>query len=152
MGHDRSSSVYNLCGYLIFIKQRLVRNSTERLQYDKQGFITLDIILNYHTSRDATMQKSAKTKLSDDAKLLLKARRMATRTRAAAACKPCRAKKSKCSDYRPCAQCKSSQPSLCVEKWKFEDQITSGRTWDSLIGNKYLHLHHETDCGSFTYV
>jgi hypothetical protein len=41
----------------------------------------------------------------DDA-LLLRARRMAQRSRAAAACAPCKANKSRCSDYRPCGRCK----------------------------------------------
>ena len=50
---------------------------------------------------------------SEDTKLLLRARRMATRVRAATACKQCKSKKSKCSDYRPCALCKVSRPWLC---------------------------------------
>lgn len=45
----------------------------------------------------------------------MKARRLATRKRAASACKPCKSKKSKCSDYRPCAQCKTAPNVTCVE-------------------------------------
>ena len=40
--------------------------------------------------------------------LLARARRMATRKRAETACLPCKAKKTKCNDYRPCARCLSS--------------------------------------------
>ena len=68
-------------------------------------------------------------KMSSDAKLLLRARRMATRIRAASACKPCKAKKSKCSDYRPCAQCKGSKLSVCdVEEIPAVD--TPNRIWN----------------------
>ncbi len=38
--------------------------------------------------------------------LLLRARRMAQRSRAAAACVSCKESKARCSDYRPCARCK----------------------------------------------
>jgi hypothetical protein len=41
--------------------------------------------------------------------LLQRARRMAKRSRAAAACLPCKASKAKCSDYRPCARCKKGK-------------------------------------------
>jgi hypothetical protein len=52
---------------------------------------------------------------NDDA-LLLKARRMALRTRAAAACMPCKANKARCSDYRPCARCKKAgAESYCID-------------------------------------
>ena len=54
---------------------------------------------------------------------------MATRIRAASACKPCKAKKSKCSDYRPCAQCKGSKLSVCdVEEIPAVD--TPNRIWN----------------------
>ena len=36
---------------------------------------------------------------------LMRARRMATRRRAEAACPPCKSKKARCSDFRPCARC-----------------------------------------------
>ncbi len=70
------------------------------------------------TERSVLKNKCSNMKLSclnEDAKQLLRARRMATRNRAAAACKPCKSRKTKCSDYRPCAQCKTSKPLLCVE-------------------------------------
>ena len=50
----------------------------------------------------------------DDA-LLARARRMATRTRAEAACLPCKFKKAKCNDYRPCKRCLDSGSDLCVD-------------------------------------
>ncbi len=39
---------------------------------------------------------------------LQRARRMAQRSRAAAACLPCKTSKARCSDYRPCARCKKT--------------------------------------------
>ena len=50
----------------------------------------------------------------DDA-LLARARRMATRKRAEAACLPCKLKKAKCNDYRPCKRCLDSGSDLCVD-------------------------------------
>ena len=45
---------------------------------------------------------------------LLKARRIAMRTRASVACSRCKLSKSKCNDYRPCKRCKrSGQQDLC---------------------------------------
>jgi hypothetical protein len=47
---------------------------------------------------------------------LLRARRMALRSRAAMACVPCKARKSKCSDHRPCKRCKSAGGTLnCLD-------------------------------------
>jgi hypothetical protein len=40
-----------------------------------------------------------------DTKILMRARRLATRSRAETACAPCKAKKTKCSDTRPCSKC-----------------------------------------------
>ena len=45
--------------------------------------------------------------------MLLRAQRLAKRTRAAAACLPCKAKKARCSDYRPCARCKRNTTDAC---------------------------------------
>ena len=50
----------------------------------------------------------------DDCALLLRARRMAQRSRAATACLPCKANKSRCSDYRPCARCKKIGTIVCT--------------------------------------
>jgi hypothetical protein len=47
------------------------------------------------------------TRELDDRRRLILARRMVTRTRAGAACAPCKAKKARCSDYRPCARCRN---------------------------------------------
>jgi hypothetical protein len=54
------------------------------------------------------------TTQESDAKQLLKARRLATRKRAVAACQSCRDKKIKCSDYRPCANCNAAPNSVCT--------------------------------------
>ena len=47
---------------------------------------------------------------------LQRARRMAQRSRAAAACLPCKASKTRCNDYRPCARCKKAGiPQQCMD-------------------------------------
>ena len=50
-----------------------------------------------------------------DRRRLILARRMATRTRAGAACTSCKARKSKCSDYRPCARCRDLRLGECCQ-------------------------------------
>ena len=50
-----------------------------------------------------------------DNALLLRARRMATRRRAGVACASCKAKKARCSDYRPCSRCKQSGQNYCLD-------------------------------------
>ncbi len=50
-----------------------------------------------------------------DAELLQRARRMASRSRAASACLPCKARKAKCSDGRPCTRCAGRGLELCVD-------------------------------------
>jgi hypothetical protein len=58
--------------------------------------------------------KSAKTK--EEYRRLLKARRMATRSRSEAACVPCKVRKIKCSDSRPCSRCSSEDPGGCFDR------------------------------------
>ncbi len=61
------------------------------------------------------MQQNALSANGDNA-LLLTARRMAQRSRAPAACLRCKAKKVRCSDYRPCARCsKATPPCMCKD-------------------------------------
>jgi hypothetical protein len=55
------------------------------------------------------------SRLNADSALLYRARRMAKRSRAAAACLPCKTSKSRCSDYRPCARCKKSTALPCMD-------------------------------------
>ena len=55
------------------------------------------------------------SRLNADSALLYRARRMAKRSRAAAACLPCKTSKSRCSDYRPCARCKKSATVVCMD-------------------------------------
>jgi hypothetical protein len=51
--------------------------------------------------------------------LLQRARRMALRSRAAAACLPCKSRKAKCSDCRPCTRCKKAGGALiCIDPLK----------------------------------
>jgi hypothetical protein len=50
-----------------------------------------------------------------DSALLYKARQMAKRSRASAACLLCRTSKIRCSDYRPCARCKKSATEVCID-------------------------------------
>ena len=45
---------------------------------------------------------------------LAKALRIAKRSRAEVACLPCRDRKSKCNDYRPCAGCRGRDPFECT--------------------------------------
>ena len=61
------------------------------------------------------MQHHAESQARADAALLLRARRMAQRSRAAAACLNCKTHKSRCSDYRPCARCKKSGADICMD-------------------------------------
>ncbi len=49
----------------------------------------------------------------EEERQFIRAQRLAKRTRAASACLPCKAKKARCSDYRPCARCKSSLTEIC---------------------------------------
>ncbi len=48
-------------------------------------------------------------------KAIQKARRNALRTRALAACVPCKTSKMKCNDYRPCKRCKEVGGLICLE-------------------------------------
>jgi hypothetical protein len=50
-----------------------------------------------------------------DSALLLRARRLAKRSRAETACQLCKASKLRCSDYRPCARCKKVGAELCTD-------------------------------------
>ena len=56
---------------------------------------------------------------------LVKARRMATRQRAATACLPCKAKKAKCNDYRPCARCSLPGGDNCMDGVAFWTESSS---------------------------
>ena len=60
-------------------------------------------------------QKSSPFGVQSDYAQLMKARRMATRRRAEAACIPCKIRKSRCNDYRPCARCTHSGRRDCVD-------------------------------------
>jgi hypothetical protein len=61
-----------------------------------------------------TKMKERDLRDRQDRRRLILARRMVTRTRAGAACEPCKARKAKCNDYRPCARCRLSRPELCM--------------------------------------
>ena len=52
---------------------------------------------------------------------LIKARRIATRRRAKAACLRCKARKSKCSDFRPCTRCSQERRGDCIENGLFRN-------------------------------
>ena len=51
----------------------------------------------------------------EESKQLIRAQRLAKRTRASAACLPCKSKKAKCNDYRPCARCQRSPGEVCID-------------------------------------
>ena len=55
------------------------------------------------------------SRVEEEYKRLLKARRMAKRTRAVAACIPCKTRKTKCNDSRPCTSCIATRPEACVD-------------------------------------
>ena len=48
-----------------------------------------------------------------DTARLMRARRMANRIRAEKACGPCKAKKTKCNDFRPCTRCLQTDQDAC---------------------------------------
>ena len=50
----------------------------------------------------------------EDTRLLNRARRLAKRSRAEAACLPCKMKKAKCGDIRPCVRCRLSNEAGCI--------------------------------------
>ena len=58
---------------------------------------------------------SAISRTKSDYAQLMKARRLASRNRAEAACLPCKAKKARCSDNRPCSRCLQSIGEECVD-------------------------------------
>ena len=66
------------------------------------------------------------TKSVSDTALLMRARRMATRSRTEKACRPCKAKKSKCSDSRPCASCCKSDPGACMQNYDKKSFFEAG--------------------------
>jgi hypothetical protein len=71
------------------------------------------------------------TKAQEEYRRLLKARRMATRSRTEAACRPCKARKIKCSDFRPCARCRTGRPEACIDDSvpdTAEDESPSGQS------------------------
>ncbi len=52
-----------------------------------------------------------------DRRRLILARRMVTRTRTGAACAPCKSRKTRCSDYRPCARCRNLLIDGCFREY-----------------------------------
>ncbi len=62
-----------------------------------------------------------------------KARRMAKRRRTEAACLPCRKRKSKCNDYRPCAGCCSRNPFACSV---IAGNSNNGGGWDAAASRR----------------
>jgi hypothetical protein len=69
-------------------------------------------------------QHRMQSREEDDAKQLIRAQRLAKRIRASAACLPCKAKKAKCNDYRPCARCQKNPglEDMCIDE---NPEITS---------------------------
>ena len=62
----------------------------------------------------------------------MKARRMATRRRAQSACLPCKARKARCSDFRPCARCSQSRKEDCLN-----DVVIRGGTMSTSMSAVY---------------
>jgi hypothetical protein len=63
-------------------------------------------------------------------KQIARARRIATRTRSVMACLPCKIKKTKCSDLRPCSRCKATNPAQCLDE---DVDVASSQTTNSGI-------------------
>ena len=83
----------------------------------------------------------------DDCALLLRARRMAQRSRAAAACLPCKATKSKCSDFRPCVRCKMLERAcqdLQTDSFAKSEPLTISAGWDERENSSNASLHSDT--------
>ena len=53
---------------------------------------------------------------------------MASRNRTGKACYPCKIRKSKCSDFRPCARCSQTKPEMCWEASGLLDANIHGAT------------------------
>ena len=77
--------------------------------------------------------KSSPVGVKSDYAQLMKARRMATRRRAEAACIPCKIRKSRCNDYRPCARCTHSGRRDCVDG----AELDPVRPTSSLLGGDF---------------
>ena len=81
-----------------------------------------------------------------DDMLLARARRMATRSRAEAACLPCKVKKAKCNDFRPCARCLNSGPRLCMDGRLDRNNSRIQLETPSLPLQDSSQSHEITDC------
>jgi hypothetical protein len=66
------------------------------------------------SSQKTDTQRTISSRVQEEYRRLLKARRMVTRSRSETACRPCKARKSKCSDFRPCARCSAREPDACM--------------------------------------
>ena len=74
----------------------------------------------FSLSKFSTNSQSKLSRTQFEHNQLMKARRMATRRRAQAACLPCKSKKARCSDVRPCARCARTGQEACVESETIE--------------------------------
>jgi hypothetical protein len=71
----------------------------------------------YHSkATNAVPRFTEISRSKSDHEQLMKARRMATRRRAEAACLPCKAKKVRCGNSRPCSRCSLIPGEMCVDK------------------------------------
>ena len=82
----------------------------------------------------ASMPSKSARELEEE-RQFVRAQRLAKRTRAATACVPCKAKKARCSDYRPCARCKRSTTELCVDSEDASPQnmADTNEEWTSAV-------------------
>ena len=85
----------------------------------------------FSLSKFSTNSKPTLSRNQFDYYQLMKARRMATRRRAQAACLPCKSKKARCSDFRPCARCARTGQEDCVESETIEPSDARVCTLDS---------------------
>jgi hypothetical protein len=116
----------------------------------------------YHTCNSKKMNAVPRfteiSRTKSDYEQLMKARRMATRRRAEAACLPCKTKKMRCGNSRPCSRCSKIPGEICVDKLpiQIENRHIDGPTSDSRFSsvaptflhrnfNKYLSFNSPHD-------
>ena len=101
--------------------------------------LTKNLLSNMKSNSEGERKK-------EERRRLVLARRLALRTRAGAACAPCKSRKAKCSDYRPCARCRNLRPEDCVPY--SEDMEASSRPRSTLPDSTVPNFPHIRDYAS----
>ena len=101
---DKKHIREEILGYVPKKTQKNVRNDYLRLEF------------NGNRAKITMNPSDNPSRVEEEYKRLLKARRMAKRSRSAAACVPCKARKTKCNDFRPCTRCAATHPEECIDE------------------------------------